>query len=373
MKLNTDHIQTTHTGSLPRPDYVLSDLLDREEGKAVDPAGFEANVRQAVNEVVGRQNEIGLDLVNDGEAGKPSYVVYVKYRLSGFEGEETPRADPKWASDFPEYYQRGNKEGMPLRGRSITRPACNGPIEMKDREGVQRDIANLSAAARARGIEPNDVFMTAPSPGVVTSYHANQHYESHEAYLYAVAEAMKHEYDAIGKSGFMLQIDCPDLPSASEREMHMDAINYALRDVPPENMRLHTCWGNGEWPHHTDVELKKIVDLLLTARPSSLSLEGANPRHEHEWKVFQDVKLPDDKFLIPGMIDSTTNFIEHPELVAQRIVRYAEVVGRERVIAGTDCGLATNIAEIPLVDPRIAWAKLQSLTEGARLASKELW
>lgn len=369
MKLNADHIQTTHTGSLPRPDCVLSDLLDREEGKAVDPAGFEANVTQAINEVVGRQKDIGLDLINDGEAGKPSYVVYVKYRLTGFEGEEIPRADPKWASDFPEFYKRG-REG----GRTITRPACNGPIEMKDKDGVHRDIANLRAAADAKGIAPNDVFMTAPSPGVITHYHANQHYESHEAYLYAVAEAMKHEYDAIGRSGFMLQIDCPDLPSASEREMHMDAINYALRDIPPERMRLHTCWGNGEYPHHTDVELKEIIDLLLTARPSGLSLEGANPRHEHEWKVFEYTKLlPEGKFLIPGMIDSTTNFIEHPELVAQRIVRYAQVVGKERVIAGTDCGLATNIAEVPLVDPRVAWAKLQSLTEGAQLASKELW
>ncbi len=368
MKLNTDHIQTTHTGSLPRPDYVLADLLDREEGKAVGDAVFEEHVKRAINEVVGQQKEIGLDLVNDGEAGKPSYVVYVKYRLTGFTGEDIPQPDPPWMLDFPEFYNRRHRGG-----RSITRPACEGPIEMKDKDGVRRDIANMRAAADAQGIEPSDVFMTAPSPGVVTRYHANHYYESHEAYLFAVADAMKHEYDAIGQSGFMLQIDCPDLPPSTEREMHMDAINHALRDVPSERMRLHTCWGNGEYPHHTDIELKQIVDLLLTARPSGLSLEGANPRHEHEWNVFQDVKLPDDKYLIPGMIDSTTNFIEHPELVAQRIVRYAEVVGKERVIAGTDCGLATNIAEVPIVDPRIAWAKLQSLTEGARIASEELW
>jgi 5-methyltetrahydropteroyltriglutamate--homocysteine methyltransferase len=368
MKLNTDHIQTTHTGSLPRPDYILVDLLDREQGEAVDAAGLAENMKRAINEVVGHQKEIGLDLVNDGEAGKPSYVVYIKYRLTGFEGEEMQPSDPAWASDFPEYFNRRRESG-----RTVTRPTCNGPVEMKDRAGVQRDIANLRAAAGAHGLDPSEVFMTAPSPGVITHYHQNHYYDSHEAYLYAVAEAMKHEYDAIGQSGFMLQIDCPDLPSSTNRQMHMDAINFALRDVPPERMRLHTCWGNDEYPHHTDVELKEIIDLLLTARPAGLSLEGANPRHEHEWKVFQDIKLPDDKFLIPGMIDSTTNYVEHPELVAQRIIRYAEVVGKERVIAGTDCGMATNIAEVPLIDARVAWAKLQSLTEGARIATKELW
>lgn len=244
---------------------------------------------------------------------------------------------------------------------------------MKDKGAVYDDIANLKAATEARGIDPSNVFMTAPSPGVVTSYHTNVYYSNHEEYLYAVADAMKKEYDVIGASGFMLQIDCPDLTSATGREMHMEAINYALQNIPAGRMRLHTCWGNGEWPHTTDVDLKEIIGLLLTARPSGLSLEGTNPRHEHEWKVFQDVKLPDDKYLIPGVIDSTTNYVEHPELVAQRIVRYAEVVGKERPIAGTDCGMATNISDVPLVDSRVAWAKLRSLTEGARLASQELW
>jgi len=368
MKHNMDHIQTTHTGSLPRPDYVLSDLLNREEGKLVDDSVFDEHVKQAIDEVVGQQKKIGLDIVNDGEASKPSYVVYVKYRLTGFEGEEAAAPDRTWANDFPEYFQRHTN-----RGRSITQPACNGPIEWKDKEGVRHDIANLRAATEAQGIDPSNVFMTAPSPGVVTTYHANHHYSSHEEYLFAVADAMKYEYDAIGESGFTLQVDCPDLTSASNRELHIEAINHALRDVPPERMRLHTCWGNYEGPHRHDVALKDIIQLLFTARPAALSLEGANPRHEHEWKVFEDVTLPDDKVIVPGMIDSTTNYIEHPELVAQRIVRYANVVGRENVIAGTDCGLATNIAEVQMVDARIAWAKLQSLTEGARLASEELW
>ena len=334
---NTDRILTTHTGSLPRPDDLLEMLLEREQGREIDEAEFTNMTKDGIAQTVQKQRDVGIDLVNDGEASKPGYVVYIKYRLTGFEGDDTLPPKSRWSEEFPEFFERRHNRGL-----SITRPACSGPIEWKDPTGVHLDIANLKAATEAAGIDPEKVFMTAPSPGVITEYHANHYYDTHEAYLYAVTDVIKHEYDAIAESGFTLQIDCPDLTSTLNREMHIKAINHALRDIPPERMRLHTCWGNYEGPHHRDVPLKDIIELLFTARPSALSVEGANPRHEHEWNVFEDVKLPDEKVLIPGMIDSTTNYIEHPELVAQRIVRYAEVVGRENVIAGTDCGLATT-------------------------------
>ena len=380
MKRSTERILTTHTGSLPRPDDLTELLRLKEEGEPVDTVAFDARVRAAVDEAVARQSAAGIDVLNDGEQGKPGYTVYVKDRMTGF-GGETIVPDSPDADDFPEWAARRPSHG----GSFVRRPACIGPLGWTDREAVERDIANLSWATQT--VDSKEVFMTATSPGIVAAYHEDRFYGSEEAYVYALADLLKHEYDAIHRAGFLLQIDCPDLASSrSSRfhhlstdefrqvaELHIEALNHALRDIPVDAMRLHVCWGNAEGPHHNDIPLKDIIDVLLKARPAGLSVEGANPRHEHEWKVFRDVKLPDEKVLVPGVIDSTTNFIEHPELVAQRLLRYADVVGRESVVAGTDCGFGTNATENPTVDPKIAWAKLQSMAEGARLASAELW
>jgi 5-methyltetrahydropteroyltriglutamate--homocysteine methyltransferase len=379
MKRSTSRILTTHTGSLPR-SVALQELLRlREERRLYDQAAFASSVRAAVDEVVQQQISSGLDVINDGEQERSQYATYVKERLSGFEGERLIRARPRLGdSDFPEYV------GTHQSSTSMPQPACTGPIAWKHGDGVQQDIANLKAALRTRQVE--EVFMTAASPGVIATFLPNEYYPSHEAYLQALAEVMREEYQAIVQAGFLLQIDCPDLAMTRVNQFahlsvdefkqvvatHIDVLNAALDGLPPERMRLHLCWGNYEGPHHHDVPLQEIVDIVLRARPVGISFEGANPRHAHEWKVWRHVRLPDDKVLIPGVIDSTTNFIEHPELVAERIERYADVVGRERVIAGTDCGFGTS-AWGRKVDGKIAWAKLRSLVEGARLASKALW
>jgi 5-methyltetrahydropteroyltriglutamate--homocysteine methyltransferase len=371
MQTSSERILTTHTGSLPRPAALTSRL---------DPAA----VREAVAETVRRQRAAGIDIVNDGEVSKPSYATYVTERLTGFDGEPAIR---KWSGreldDFPEYYER-----MRAQFAGVATPPCTGPVAYTPAglEQLQADIANLKAAAGSRA---DDVFMSAASPGIIAGYMPdNQHYASTEEYVFALADAMKEEYDAIVAAGLILQVDCPDLPSAggslddaTDAEvaefrkgvaMRLAAVDHATRDIPPERMRIHLCWGNGEGPHHTDVPLARFIDLVLAARPGAVSFEGANPRHEHEWVLWEDVKLPDGKVIIPGVLDSTTNFIEHPELVAQRLVRYADVAGRANVIAGTDCGFAT-IAGLHTVDPRITWAKLAAMAEGARLASARLW
>jgi 5-methyltetrahydropteroyltriglutamate--homocysteine methyltransferase len=313
---------------------------------------------------VRKQIEVGVDVVNDGEVGKSGYTVYVKERLTGFDGEEPPPG----AADFPAYYASRTHQR-----RGVRRPTCTGPVAWKDRDAVDRDISNLTAALN--GTSPEEVFMTAASPGNVANYHKDRYYGDEETYLLAVADALKEEYDAIHRAGFLLQLDCPDLTGRTRKtvELGVEVLNYALRDIPSDRMRLHVCWGNYQGPHHLDVPLEEIIELLLTARPSGLSIEGANPRHEHEWNVFERVNLPDGKVLIPGVLDSTSNYVEHPELVAQRLVRYAQVVGRENIIAGTDCGFGTNVSDTPLVDGAIAWAKLRAMAEGARLASEELW
>jgi 5-methyltetrahydropteroyltriglutamate--homocysteine methyltransferase len=379
MKRSTSRILTTHTGSLPR-SVALQELLRlREERRPYDQAAFASSVRAAVADVVQQQITSGLDVINDGEQERSQYATYVKERLSGFEGERLIRARPRLGdTDFPEFV------GTHQSSTTIPQPACTGPIAWKNRDGVQQDIATLKAALGTRQVE--EVFMTAASPGVVATFLPNEYYPSHEAYLQALAEVMKEEYQAIVQAGFLLQIDCPDLAMTRVNQFahlsvdefkqivatHIDILNAALDGLPPERMRLHLCWGNYEGPHHHDVPLQEIVNIVLGARPVGISFEGANPRHAHEWKVWRNVRLPDDKVLIPGVIDSTTNFIEHPELVAERIERYADVVGRERVIAGTDCGFGTS-AWGRKVDGKIAWAKLRSLVEGARLASKALW
>jgi 5-methyltetrahydropteroyltriglutamate--homocysteine methyltransferase len=372
-------ILTTHTGSLPRPADLTAMLEALDEGDASPPRGFETRVRDAVADVVRRQIDAGIDIVNDGEQGKVGYSTYVRHRLTGFGGQSrvaSSRAD--WA-DFPEAAARGERRSL------VSRPSCNGPIEWKDRTAVQKDAANLRGALGSA--RPAEAFMTAASPGVIAHFLRNEHYPTREAYLARLVDVMKEEYDAIHRAGFVLQVDCPDLamgrhlafPELSTAEFlviaeaNVEALNHALRDIPADRLRLHLCWGNYEGPHHRDIPLRDILPVALKARPRAISFEGANPRHEHEWAVFREVRLPDDRVIIPGVLDSTTNFIEHPELVAQRLIRYAEVVGRERVIAGTDCGFATFARSALQVEPEIAWAKLRSMTEGARLASAQLW
>jgi len=382
MKRSTERILTTHTGSLPRPAEVQELLYVQERGEPFDQAIFEEKVCSAVQAAVRQQVAAGIDIINDGEMSKISYVTYVKHRLTGFSHGDAPRRRV-WADleEFPAYAQR---LWQPAGGSVTSATACTGPVSYVGTEVVEQDIVNLKAALQ--GAENADVFMTAASPGVITFFHENRYYPSHEAYVFALADAMKQEYDTISQAGLLLQVGCPDLGAGRstlfahaplEEFRHwamtnLEALNYALRDIPADRMRLHLCWGNYEGPHHHDVPLRDIIDLVLQARPAGLSFEAANPRHEHEWTMFAEVKLPEEKVLIPGILDSTTNFIEHPELAAQRIVRFASLVGRERVIAGTDCGFAT-FAGSSLVDPDIAWAKLHALTEGARLASQQLW
>jgi 5-methyltetrahydropteroyltriglutamate--homocysteine methyltransferase len=378
MKRSTDRILTTHVGSLPRPDDLTEMLMARDRGDAMDTAAFEARVKQGVAEVVKKQRDIGIDIVNDGEWGKPDYSTYIKNRLTGFEGSPTQQDPSRDMNEFPEFapFRRGG--GLV----HIARPKCNGPIAWKDFDAVKTDIANLRAAAG----DATEVFMTAASPGQVARFQGNEYYKSDEEYLWALGNALKDEYKAITDAGFVLQLDCPDLGSGWNGQfrdltleqfhkvvdLHLEVLDAAIADIPPEQVRLHLCWGNYEGPHNHDIPLREIIEPVLRSRPGAVSFEGANPRHEHEWTVFQEVKLPDGKLVIPGVIDSTTNFIEHPEVVAQRIERYAAVVGRENVIAGADCGFAT-FANAPTVVPTITWAKFSSLVEGARLASSRLW
>jgi len=357
-------ISTTHTGSLPRPADLTEMLVLRDRGET--PDGLPARIAEATAEVVRRQLDAGITIVNDGESSKINYSTYVTGRLDGFGGTSADgRYRPQGWEDFPEFYASWPRV-------ELARPACTGRIRHRDLEPARIDIANLRAALD--GLEPEDVFMTAASPGVIEGYLENQYYATHEEYIWALADAMKPEYDAIHAAGFLLQLDCPDLTSVERPgmvETHVEAINHATRDIPPSRMRLHVCWGNYEGPHNRDVPLAAIVDQVLKARPAFLSIEGANPRHAHEWRVFEDVALPEGKILVPGVIDSTTNYVEHPQLVADRILDYARVVGPENVIAGTDCGLAT-VASHLIVDPAIAWAKLDALSEGARLAATAL-
>ena len=381
MKRSTSRILTTHTGSLPRSPYLQELLRGREDRADFDPDLLASGVRDAVDEVVARQQRAGIDVINDGEQGRSQYATYVKERLTGFEGERLVHTRPRLDdADFPDFAATQTH----LSSRNMPQPACTGPIAWKDWPAVERDIATL---ARASSDSPGEeVFMTAASPGVIANFLPNEYYPTEEAYLYALAEVMKDEYNAIADAGILLQIDCPDLAmtrvsqfshlSVEEFkkvvELHVEVVNYALKDINPEQTRLHLCWGNTEGPHHHDIPLKEIVGLVLKARPMGLSFEGANPRHAHEWKVWEDIDLPDGKLLIPGVLDTTTNFIEHPELIAQRIINYANAVGRENVMASSDCGFGTS-AWGRKVETNIAWAKLASMVEGARLASQELW
>jgi len=380
MKRSASKILTTHTGSLPRSPSVQDLLLTRQERRQLDQDMFTSGVDEAVAEVVAHQSEIGLDVINDGEQGRAQYATYVQDRLTGYDGEMLNRARPRLDDiEFPEYAAVRNTGSA-----NIPQPACTGPIAWKDWPSVQKDIDRLkSATAQAQSEE---VFMTAASPGVIANFLPNEYYPTEEAYLYALADVMKDEYKAIASAGLILQIDCPDLAMTRVSqfshltleefkkivELHVEVVNYAVAGIPPESMRLHLCWGNTEGPHHYDPPLIELIDLVFKATPVGLSFEGANPRHAHEWKIWKDVKLPEGKVLIPGVLDTTTNFIEHPELVAERITRYADLVGRENVVASSDCGFGTS-AWGRKVESRIAWAKLQAMVEGAALATKALW
>ena len=383
MKSSTERILTTHTGSLPRPKDLVELLWQREAGETVNPSLFDARIAEVVTDIVAAQTRAGIDIVNDGEAGKISYFSYVVDRLTGFVGSAEPsKTPPRDLADFPTYM--AFRETVTGKRKKLSRPVCTEAITFRGIESVQTDIKNLRAAATQNTLE--ETFLSSASPGLIDMFLRNEYYGTREEYLFALADAMRTEYEAIVDAGILLQLDCPDL-ALSYNAMHYDegvdgfrrliaeniaALNHATRNIPPDRMRMHLCWGNYEGPHHHDIPLKDIIDLILTARPAALSFEGANPSHQHEYVVWDDVKLPEGKIIMPGVIDSTTNFIEHPEVVAQRIVRYASRVGRENVIPGTDCGFGTG-AGLGAVDDEIVWAKLAALAEGARRASAVLW
>jgi len=380
MKLSADRILTTHVGSLPRSAAVTDVLLRKERGEPYDRGEFDRVVREAVSEIVARQVATGIDVVSDGETAKIGYATYIKDRLAGFGGETTgrPHLDLR---DHPDLRKRMTAFTGP---QTFKRLCCVGQVRLEDTEAVRQDIANFRAALERT--PARDAFLNAASPGVVSSFQPNRYYPTHEAYVEAVGEVMRLEYETIVSAGFVLQLDCPDLAMSrhtgfqdlTESEFlhraahHVEVLNESLRNIPAESVRMHVCWGNYEGPHDHDIALEKVLAILLKAKPQAISFEASNPRHAHEWVVWREAKLPGDKVLIPGVLDSSTNFVEHPELVAQRIATFAAIVGRERVLAGTDCGFGT-FAGYGKVDPDVAFKKLGSLVEGARIASERLW
>ncbi|MGH7905917.1 MAG: cobalamin-independent methionine synthase II family protein [Candidatus Binataceae bacterium] len=380
MKRSTDHFLTTHTGSLPRPDDLARMMFAREEGVPVDRAALAARIGAAVVEITGKQAAAGIDIINDGEVSKPSYATYIKDRLAGF-GGTSQALEYQDLADFPEVARAVFAD--PGRARRKA-PACDGPISLRDPQAAQIDVDDMKAALGRTAAE--EAFLSAASPGVISLFFRNDYYPSHEEYLIAIADTMRHEYETIANAGIILQIDCPDLAMGRHIQfahlsldefrrmarMHVDALNHALSNIAPDRVRIHLCWGNYEGPHHYDVPLAGIIDLAFAVRADGISFEAANPRHEHEWKLFEKVKLPPGKLLIPGVADSKTNYIEHPELIAERIARYARLVGRENVIAGTDCGFGTWVGQAA-VSPDVVWAKFAAMAEGARLASRDFW
>ena len=371
-------IRTSHVGSLPRSQEVVDFIFARENNEDYDETSFDEAMTKAVHDTVGKQTESGIDIVSDGETSKISYATYVKDRYTGFSGD-SPRNAPADLKMFPTFLERlANEGGTP----QYARPMCTGPVSSKGQGELQKDISNLKAAMSTHGRTRG--FMNAASPGVISLFLQNDFYKTREEYLSALADAMKTEYETIVESGLDLQLDCPDL--ALSRHMlfndlsddeflkvaasHVEALNYALKDVPEEKVRIHICWGNYEGPHCCDIPMDKMFSTLMSANAGYLLFETSNPRHAHEWTVFRDRKseIPDNKVLVPGVVDTTTNFVEHPELVAQRIERFTDIVGKDRVIAGSDCGFGT-FAGFGAVDPQIAYAKLKSLSEGAALAS----
>lgn len=379
MRTSTDRILTTHVGSLPRSENLTQLMHAKMEGRDYDQSTLDAAIAEDRREVIERQLEAGVDIISDGEVSKPSYVTYVTERFDGFAGE----AQPLGLAEFADYPETAHHVAADPGMQHAKAPYCVDQVTLRDTDAVHRDIADFQQALA--GVTYTEAFMNAASPGAIAMYMHNQHYENTEAYLYGLAEAMRHEYRAIVESGLILQIDCPDIGCAAHLayadctheevvraiEMHVDVINWATADLPADRIRMHVCWGNYLSTHHRDIELAAIAPAVLRARPQGLLIEAANPRHAHEWAALADVTIPDDKILIPGVLDTKTNYIEHPELVAQRLENYARLVGSDRVIAGTDCGFGTLVG-MNWVSPRVVWAKLAAMTEGARLADQRL-
>jgi 5-methyltetrahydropteroyltriglutamate--homocysteine methyltransferase len=382
MLTSTERILTTHAGALPRPPELRELVLAKARGEAIDEAALARQLPAAVREVVARQIACCLDIVNDGELSKPNFTDYVATRLSGIArrpggtGQRRLDMTARDALRFPDYFTATRR--VRYAGGAVL-PVCTGELRYVGQAELRRDLDNFRAALS--GVEGVEAFLPANTPGTIEHWLANEHYENDEAFLFAIAEAMRTEYEAIVEAGFLLQIDDPDLPDgwacrpglsvAQYRDyalLRIEALNHGLRNIPKEKVRLHVCWGSFHGPHHDDIPLKDIIDLIFRVRAGSFSIEASNPCHEHEWRVFETVKLPDGATLIPGVVGHCTDFIEHPDLVAERLVRYARLVGRENVLAGTDCGLGTRVGH-----PSICWAKLDSLVEGARRASRTLW
>jgi 5-methyltetrahydropteroyltriglutamate--homocysteine methyltransferase len=380
MKYSTQRILTTHVGSLPRPANVTELIFAKEREENVDQTEFDETIAGAVKNTVARQVDVGVDIVSDGEMSKISYATYIKERISGFEGD-TPRSPPQDLLDFPSYLEKQARSGGTP---DYKRPKCTGEIRPVNPQPLEADLNNFRDALETVNVE--EAFMNSASPGVIALFQPNEYYKNHDEYLEALAEAMRVEYEGIVAAGFLLQLDSPDLglgrhmlfadkPEEDYQRLagtHVDVLNHALRNIPADRVRMHVCWGNYEGPHHYDAPMSAVLPIALRAKIGALLFEASNPRHAHEWTTFRDADLPDDLILIPGVIDSTTNFVEHPELVAERICRFADIVGRERVIAGSDCGFAT-FAGFGAVDGEIAYAKLATMAEGAAIASARLW
>ncbi len=374
----TKFINTTHVGSLPRGDELVPLLLARDHGQAYDPAEFDAVVQKAINEAVDKLIEAGVSIASDGELGKVGYSTYITERLSGF-GGDVPRKPALDLAPLPEFRK---KLAAVMGDQEFVRAACIGEVKLVNLEPCHEDIRRFTKAMAGKNVAG---FMNAASPGLITAFQPNQFYPSHEAYLADLVVAMRPEYEAIAETGFYLQLDCPDLAmsrhtgyqDASEAdflkiaEANVEALNAATANIPPEQMRMHICWGNYEGPHDHDIPLERVLDIILKARPATILFEAANPRHEHEWKVWKEAKIPDNKILAPGMIDTCSNYVEHPELIAQRIERFANIVGAERVVASTDCGFGT-FAGYGKIDPAVTWKKLKCLREGADIAGARL-
>jgi 5-methyltetrahydropteroyltriglutamate--homocysteine methyltransferase len=380
MSSHAHRILTTHTGSLPRPDDLIKMTWAQADGVPVDASAFAARVERAVREVVQKQRAAGVSVINDGEMSKPSYATYVKDRLDGFGGSSI---ENYYFADLAAYPKSLELVAANPGRRKRTAPACTGPIKVKDAKAAEVDMLNLKQAVAE--LPEARIFSSAASPGVVSVFFANEYYKSDEEYLFAIAEAMRHEYESIARSGATVQLDCPDLAMGRHSSyasldlagfrkrmaLNIEALNHAVRNIPVEKLRMHLCWGNYPGPHHCDVPLADIIDLVWTAKPPTILFEAANPRHAHEWELFQRVRVPEGKVLCPGVIECQSNYIEHPELVAQRIERYARLVGPERVMAGVDCGFSIH-AGMRGIDPDVVWGKLDALAKGAELASQRL-
>jgi 5-methyltetrahydropteroyltriglutamate--homocysteine methyltransferase len=376
-----NRILTTHTGSLPRPEDLIKMMWAQADGVPVDEAALEQRVADAVTEIVNKQLKAGVSVVNDGEMSKPSYATYVKDRLDGFGGESI---EAYFFADLVDYPRSKELVAANPGRRKRTAPACNAPITVKDPDAAVRDMEHLNKSVA--GLDVAGTFSSAASPGIVSIFFGNEHYATDEEYVFAIAEAMRHEYEAIVASGATVQLDCPDMAMGRHMTyaqmdlkdfrkrlaLNIEALNHAVRNIPEEKLRMHLCWGNYPGPHHCDVPMQDIIDLVWKAKPRTILFEAANPRHAHDWKLFEDVKVPDGKILCPGVIEPQSNYIEHPELVAQRIERYANLVGRDNVMAGVDCGFSIHVG-MQGIDPDVVWGKLAALGEGAEIATKRLW